>query len=68
LQIHDTAVESVSFINDSRALASVCRDKSFYFLANVRPEGWFSKISKIWVGSMFIIYFVMFIYNNFIKE
>jgi len=64
IQIHNTAVESVNFINDSRALASVCRDNSFYFLANVRPEGAFSKISKMWVAAMFIIYFLMFLYEK----
>mmetsp|Transcript_34928 Transcript_34928/g.31459 ORF Transcript_34928/g.31459 Transcript_34928/m.31459 type:complete len:167 (-) Transcript_34928:33-533(-) len=61
---HDLIVKSVSFINDSRHLASVSADYTFYFLPNVRPEGWFSKITKMWVAAMIVIWFAMFINNQ----
>ena len=64
IKAQDPEIQSINFVNDSRALASVCPDYSFYFLPNVRPEGWFSKLSKMWVASMFIIYFLMFLYDK----
>ena len=62
---HDLIVKSVAFVNDSRALASVSADYSFYFLPNVRPEGFFSKMTKLWVAAMFIIYIVMWLNEKF---
>ena len=58
-------VKGVSFSPESRMLLSGSVDFTYSFLPNVRPEGWFSKFSKFWLGIMFIAYIFTFILDLF---
>lgn len=53
-------VKSISFSSDSRHLLAGCSDGSYYFIHNVRPEGYFSKITKLGLLLMIIIYITHF--------
>jgi hypothetical protein len=58
---HDLIVKSVAFANDSRMLASVSADYSFNFLPNIRPVGFFSKMTKFAIFFMMFLYFIMWV-------
>jgi WD40 repeat protein len=63
-QAHSTAISSVAFSKDSRFLLSTSSN-TYHFLANIRPEGWFSKITKMWVAAMMIFYLLHLVIKAF---
>ena len=64
-QPHDMVIKGISFTTDSRFLVSGATDFTYNFLANIRPEGWFSKVTKMWVLVMIIIYLIELVIRIF---
>lgn len=58
-------IKALSFTPDSRFIVSGSVDYTYHFLANTRPEGWFSKITKLWFLGLVVAYLCTFIIDLF---
>jgi len=58
-------IKALSFTPDSRFLVSGSADYTYNFLPNTRPEGYFSKITKLWFAGMVIAYLCTLIIDLF---
>ena len=54
-------VKGISFTSDSRFLIAGTPELNFDILQNLRPEGYMSKILKMWVGAMMVSWLYLFI-------
>lgn len=59
----DAEVSALNFTWGSRNLVAAGRDGTLHCLINSRGEGFFSKASKVWVFSIFLLWFYLYLTN-----